>query len=139
MFPQPRDLTQDRNHNARISELFLTTMSSAMYFNLEKLASSLVVNDSSVRYRQVVSGTISWGRRQVGNDKMTQGLKRELYHLRDIGSIEVDSISSLSAQAPNLSALARITKTGQNFVSLRSKLERETSAVQQPKSAGGSH
>lgn len=102
--------------NARVSELFLTTMSSAMYFNLEKLASN-----------------------RFGSYKMTQGLKRELYHLRDIGYIEVDSISSLPAEGSNLSAYVRVTDTGHRFVSLRGKLEGEQSAVQQPNTAGGNN
>lgn len=86
--------------NARVSELFLTTMSSAMYYNLQKLASN------------------SFGRFQ-----MPQGLRRELYHLRDIGYIAVDSISSLPSEGLNLSDYVRVTETGRRFVALRGDLE----------------
>jgi len=62
-----QDVTRELGDlNARVSELFLATMSWAMYYHLQKLASN------------------SFGRFQ-----MTQGLRRELYHLRDIGYIEV--------------------------------------------------
>ncbi|MGB5631506.1 MAG: hypothetical protein WBM86_01845 [Waterburya sp.] len=55
--------------NEKASDLFLTTMSPNMYFNLRKLNSG-----------------------NFGHYVKNQGLKRELYHLRDIGYIEVESI-----------------------------------------------
>jgi hypothetical protein len=54
----------------RVSQLFLLTMAPAMYENLRKL----------------VSGNF-------GRYEMSGGLRRELYHLRDIGYIAVGSIS----------------------------------------------
>lgn len=96
-----QDVTRELGDlNARVSELFLTTMSSAMYYNLQKLASN------------------SFGRFQ-----MTQGLRRELYHLRDIGYIEIDSISNLPSEGSNLSAFVRVTETGRRFIALRGDLE----------------
>lgn len=100
--------------NARVAELFLTTMSPAMYYNLQKLASN-----------------------SFGRFKMAQGLKRELYHLCDIGYIEIDSISSLPSEGSNLSAYVRVTDTGQRSVSLRGDLEGAQRAVQHQDAAAG--
>lgn len=85
--------------NERIAQLFITTMSPMMYHNLKKLASG-----------------------NFGKYTMSRGLERELYHLRDIGYIEVDSIKSIPAEAENLSTYVRATVTGQQFVMLRESL-----------------
>jgi hypothetical protein len=92
--------------NARVSVLFLSTMSLPMYVNLKKLASG-----------------------HFGSFQKTKGLQRELYHLRDIGYIDVRSITDIPAEAANLSDYVSITETGQRFVSLRMELERSQRAV----------
>lgn len=51
----------------------------------------------------------------------SSGLRRELYYLRDIGYIHVDSISQLPRKAENLSIYVKPTDTGRKFVSLREK------------------
>ncbi len=88
--------------NEKASDLFLTTMSPNMYFNLRKLNSG-----------------------NFGDYVMNQGLKRELYHLRDIGYIEVGSISALPYEANNLSDYVKISLTGKKFVELRESAEKE--------------
>ena len=82
--------------NQKVTMLFLTTMSPAMFENLSKLHSG-----------------------SFGHFKKTQGLKRELYHLRDIGYIAIESISALPEEGLNLSNFVTITDTGRSFVELR--------------------
>ncbi len=86
--------------NERISNLFLTTMSPAMYENLKKLS----------------SGTF-------GHYKINKGLKRELYHLRDIGYVKVKSITAIPAEGADLSRFVEITPTGKQFVEFRENIE----------------
>lgn len=89
----------------RINTLFMMTMSRPMYRNLRKLESGI-----------------------FGPYKMSEGLKRELYHLRDIGYIEVHSIREIEDRYPegeNLSIHVEITKAGREFVKLREKIESE--------------
>lgn len=88
--------------NEKASGLFLTTMSPNMYFNLRKLNSG-----------------------NFGHYVKSQGLKRELYHLRDIGYIEVESISALPYEGNNLSDHVKISLTGKQFVELRESVEKE--------------
>jgi hypothetical protein len=92
----------------RIDELFLLTMSPAMFLNLKKLAS-----------------------RRFGPYEMGPGLERELRHLRDIGYIEVQAIGSLPRDGGELSEFVKVTPAGERFVALREQLERE------PKAEGG--
>lgn len=82
--------------NERISELFLTTMAPLMYENLKKL----------------VSG-------HFGEYQMSKGLERELYHLRDIGYIDVPSIKAIPKNGTDLTEHVKITSTGRQFVELR--------------------
>jgi cell division protein FtsB len=82
--------------NQKVTQLFLTTMSPAMFENLSKLHSG-----------------------DFGPFKKTAGLKRELYHLRDIGYVAVESISALPDEGGNLSDFVQITETGRAFVELR--------------------
>jgi hypothetical protein len=82
--------------NQKVTRLFLTTMSPAMFENLSKLHTG-----------------------HFGPFEKTQGLKRELYHLRDIGYLAVESISALPDEGPNLSDFVSITETGRSFVELR--------------------
>ncbi len=86
--------------NERISNLFLTTMSPAMYKNLKKLSSG-----------------------DFGHYKISKGLKRELYHLRDVGYIDVKSITSIPTEDENLSNFITITETGKQFVELRDNIK----------------
>jgi hypothetical protein len=89
----------------RINTLFMMTMSRPMYKNLRKLESG-----------------------RFGPYEMSEGLKRELYHLRDIGYIEVQSIREIENRYPegeNLSIHVEITKAGREFVKLREKIESE--------------
>ncbi|CCH99993.1 hypothetical protein ACQY1Y_21475 [Microcystis ichthyoblabe FBCC-A1114] len=88
--------------NEKVSDLFLTTMSPNMYFNLKKLKSG-----------------------RFGNYEINKGLKRELYHLRDIGYIEVESITGIPSEGRNLSDHVQITPTGKQFVELRENIESE--------------
>ena len=88
--------------NQRVANLFLTTMSPYMYTNLKKLHSG-----------------------QFFDYTKTEGLVRELYHLRDIGYIEVLSIKSIPKEGENLSDYVRITPTGAQFVELREEVEKE--------------
>lgn len=85
--------------NNKVSDLFLTTMSPAMLDNLEKL--------STGSFRPY---------------KKSKGLVRELYHLRDIGYIDVKSIKETPDQDDNLSKYVAITETGKQFVALRKSI-----------------
>jgi hypothetical protein len=94
------DLQQQLNEtNARIDRLFLLTMSGPMYENLRKLASGL-----------------------FGPYTMSVGLRRELYHLRDIGYVEVNSISEIPSTGKDLSAYVQVTPVGAEFVKKREKM-----------------
>ncbi len=81
-----------------ITKQFLLSMSTPMYLNLKKIASG-----------------------NFGSYKMEKGsgLQRELYHLRDIGYIEVFSIRNIPDMGNNLSDYVKITPIGNKFVNLR--------------------
>ena len=85
--------------NDRVAKLFLTTMAPLMYVNLRKLASG-----------------------NFGAYEMSKGLEQELYHLRDIGYVEVESIKAVPKSGDNLSDYVRITETGKMFVELRASV-----------------
>jgi hypothetical protein len=87
---------------AKIAQLFLLTMSGPMYENLHKLA-----QDGGF-------GAYSW----------SAGLERELYHLRDIGYIDVPSVRSIPRSGANLSEHVVLTTTGRQFLELRNAMER---------------
>jgi hypothetical protein len=89
--------------NDRISKLFLITMSEDMYVNLKKLAQK--------------SG--------FGKYEMNGGLERELFHLRDIGYIEVPYVRNIPKAGNNLSDHVKITKAGKQFVELRENITEE--------------
>lgn len=82
--------------NKRIDKLFLATISQPMYENLKKLAAG-----------------------RFGVYEMSPALERELYHLRDIGYIDVFSIKAIPKTGSNLSEHVKITQSGKEFVSLR--------------------
>jgi hypothetical protein len=92
------DLTRVENV---VAELFLATMSAAMFENLRKLA----------------SGTF-------GPYHLGQALERELYHLRDIGYISVPSVKAIPKDGPELSEYVKVTDPGKKFVELRTQLQR---------------
>jgi len=71
-------------------------MSTPMYRNLEKIASG-----------------------SFGNYVLDDALKRELYHLRDIGYIEVQAIREIPYQGEELSSHVTATVAGRRFVALR--------------------
>lgn len=89
--------------NDKVADLFLTTMSPKMYDNLEKLSTG-----------------------KFGDYIKSKGLERELYHLRDIGYVHVESIKSIPIQDVDLSKYVTVTDTGKKFVALRKEIEKET-------------
>ena len=90
--------------NQKVSDLFLATMSPSMYFNLKKFA-----------------------RGHFDKYEMTKMLERELYHLRDIGYIDIESIKAIPKMGENLSDYVTITTTGKNFVTLRESIKKDES------------
>jgi len=78
-----------------VSELFLLTMAPSMFENLAKLT-------------------------KRGFDYMlSDGLRRELLHLRDIGYIEDFALERIPDAGPDLTAHITITQAGKRFVELR--------------------
>src|SRR5688572_28218844 len=92
--------TQVRKTNERVDRLFYYTMSGPMYENLRKLAHG-----------------------QFMHYEMSEGLKRELYHLRDTGFIEIPSIKQIPFKGGSLQQYAKVTDVGRQFVETREKLE----------------
>jgi hypothetical protein len=92
--------------NGRVTSLFLTTMAPNMYLNLKKLSSGA-----------------------FGKYTKTKGLERELYHLRDIGYIEIRSITAIPEEGDDLSQYVAITSTGAQFVELREKIEQDLNVI----------
>ena len=85
----------------KVAEIFLLAMADPMYINLKKL----------------VSG-------DFGEYEMSGGLRRELYHLRDMGYVNVDSIGAIPPQGENLSSYVTVTSTGREFVEKRESMTR---------------
>lgn len=83
----------------RVSKLFLLAMSPPMYENLRKLS----------------SGTF-------GNFEMSPALERELRHLRDLGYLEVDSVTRIPPAGLELLEHVSVTAAGARFVELRDGL-----------------
>ena len=83
-----------------VAELFLATMSVAMFENLRKLA------------------TGAFGPYHLG-----QALERELYHLRDIGYVSVASVKAIPKDGPDLSQYVKVTDPGRKFVELRTRVQ----------------
>lgn len=80
----------------KIGQVFLLSMAAPMYLNLKKLASG-----------------------NFGQYGMSGGLKRELYHLRDMGYIDVNAIGAIPDQGDNLSDHVVVTDIGHMYVQLR--------------------
>jgi len=80
-------------------QVFLLSMAPAMYANLQKLDSG-----------------------HFGTYTNTGPLKRELYHLRDMGYIDVGSISEIPDQGNNLSERVTVTDIGHMYVQLRDSI-----------------
>ena len=98
-------LPQIRRTNERVDKLFYYTMSGPMYQNLRKL----------------VEGRFT-------DYEMNEGLKRELYHLRDTGFIEITnrsqhSIRNIPHKGDNLQQYVVVTDVGRQFVEIRNKLD----------------
>lgn len=89
--------------NEKIGRLFLAAISPWMYQNLRKLASG-----------------------RFGSYEMSNVLERELYHLRDVGYIKVESISAVPRVGTNLSDYVKITTSGEEFVKLREILNQKS-------------
>jgi hypothetical protein len=85
---------------AKVSQLFLLTMSEPMYINLRKLASG-----------------------NFGKYRMDDALKRELYHLRDIGYIRVTAIRAVPSRGNDLSSHIAVTDIGRRFIELRESVK----------------
>ena len=82
--------------NEKVSKLFLVTMAVPMYNNLKKINTG-----------------------NFGKFKFSKGLERELYHLRDIGYVDIDSIQAIPEEGEDLSQYVKITEAGKIFVQLR--------------------
>lgn len=82
--------------NEKVSKLFLITMAVPMYQNLKKINSG-----------------------KFGKYKLSKGLERELYHLRDIGYVDIESIQAIPKEGEDLSQYLKITEAGKLFVKLR--------------------
>ena len=99
---QKQDRLQDRidqvqkHVNDIVAELFVATMSQAMFENLKKIASD-----------------------HFGSFELGKPLERELYHLRAIGYVEIPSIQAIPKTGTNLSEYVKATEAGRQFVSLR--------------------
>jgi len=92
--------------NEKIDELFLTSMSPEMFYNLKKLKSG-----------------------KFGHFTKGEGLDRELRYLRSIGYIKVDSFDAIPEEGEDLSKWVEITDQGKQFVELRKKLEEERKLI----------
>lgn len=84
----------------KVSELFLSTMSLAMYNNLRKIVNA-----------------------PFGPYVMGRGLRRELEYLRTIGYVEIDALSQIPSEGRDLSVFVKPTDAGRLFVRLREQLE----------------
>jgi hypothetical protein len=90
--------------NAKISGLFLATMSPAMYLNLKKLQQG-----------------------NFGPYQKSKALERELHHLRNIGYVDIGAISMIPETGNLYYAYVKVTETGNSFVELRDMVENERS------------
>ncbi|WP_414581161.1 hypothetical protein [Scytonema sp. PCC 10023] len=88
---------------ARTDKLVLLSMSKSMYDTLKKLA----------------AGSFSPYQR-------SDVLERELYHLKDIGYIEVGRIRDIPYEGNNLSEYLKVTDSGKQFIELRKSVEEES-------------
>jgi hypothetical protein len=83
----------------RVGQVFLLAMAPPMYANLQKLDSGY-----------------------FGTYTMSNALKRELYHLRDMGYVDVESINAIPDKGNNLSDHVVITGNGHMYVKLRDSI-----------------
>jgi hypothetical protein len=88
---------------SRTDKLFLLSMSKSMYDNLKKFASS-----------------------SFGSYEMSDILEREIYHLKDIGYIEVGRVRDIPYEGNNLSDYIKITDSGKQFIELRKSAEEDS-------------
>jgi len=88
---------------ARIDKLVLLSMSKSTYGVLKLINSG-----------------------NFGAYKMTEGLEREIYHLRDLGYIDnVERIRNIPYEGNNLSEHIKITDAGKQFIELRKSVEED--------------
>lgn len=88
---------------ARTDKLVLLSMSKSMYDTLKKLAAG---NFSPYQISDL--------------------LERELYHLKDLGYIEVGRIRDIPYEGNNLSDYLKVTDFGKQFIELRKSVEEES-------------
>jgi hypothetical protein len=82
-----------------VASLFLITMSSGMFKNLDKIGSG-----------------------QFGRYALSDALRRELGHLRNVGYIDVYAIRDIPPEGDELSRYVTITDAGREFVRLRKSI-----------------
>jgi hypothetical protein len=87
---------------AKTDKFILLSMPPIMYENLKKIDSG-----------------------HFGTYKMTERLERELYHLWDLGYIEVTRIRDIPYEGNNLSEYVQVTNFGKQFIELRKSVEDE--------------
>jgi hypothetical protein len=88
---------------ARSDKLVLLSMSKSMYDTLKKIA----------------AGSFS-------PYQISDVLERELYHLKDLGYIEVGRIRDIPYEGNNLSEYLKVTDSGKQFIELRKSVEEES-------------
>jgi hypothetical protein len=85
--------------NRKVQRLFVMTMAEPMFHNLKKLSTG-----------------------HFGPYEMSLGLERELRYLRDVGYVQVPSVSAVPKRGDDLSQHVSITEAGRDFVQLREQL-----------------
>ncbi|ARV62886.1 hypothetical protein BZZ01_06360 [Nostocales cyanobacterium HT-58-2] len=88
---------------ARTDKLVLLSMSKSMYETLKKLAAG-----------------------SLGSYEMSDALERELYHLKNMGYVEVSRIRDIPYEGNNLSDYVKVTDSGKQFIELRKSAEEES-------------
>lgn len=96
---------KNATNKSRTEKLFLLFIPKSMYEILKKIDSG-----------------------SFGSFKMTERLERELYHLRDIGYIELERMRDIPYEGNNLSEFVMITDSGKQYLDLRESIEAETNS-----------
>ncbi|NMG08258.1 hypothetical protein [Brasilonema sp. UFV-L1] len=87
----------------RTDKLILLSIPKSMFETLKKLAAG-----------------------SFGSYEMSDALERELYHLKDIGYVEVGRIRDIPYKDNNLSDYVIVTDDGKQFIELRRSVEEES-------------
>lgn len=61
-----------------------------------------------------------------GSYEMNDALERAIYHLKDIGYVEVGRIRDIPYESNNLSDYVKVTDFGKQFIELRKSVEEES-------------